>query len=219
MATSGLISGTMTAREIAEMALEVLAVRAGGDTLNPEDGATALRHLNWMMKSMQADGVNMWRENEVSQVVLAGAIETLITPRVIDIMSARIVTGYERTLARWERGEYDQIPNKTSPGIPSCYFLNQQRDATYLRLWPVQYEDMVVIYDAARVIEDVTDLDQTLDVPQMWIECICYNLAVRLYASFGGERIDAVKAQADQLYSLMRDHDRPASIYMGGIGR
>lgn len=219
MATSGTINSTMTGRAIVTRALKLLSVAGAGQTVDADDGADGLEALNWMLKSMQAEGVNMWRENEVSQVVLAGAIETLITPRVIDIQSARIVTGYERTLSRWERGEYDQIPNKTSRGIPSCYFLDQRLGETYLRLWPVPSTDMTVIYTAARVIEDVTDLDQEVDVPQMWLEAICYNLAVRLYPSFGGERIDVVKAEADRLYGLMLNHDRPASIYFGGYGR
>ncbi len=219
MATSGTINSTLTARAIVTRALKLLSVAGAGQTVDAEDGADGLEALNWMLKSMQAEGVNMWREDEVSQVVLAGEIETLITPRVVDIQSARIVTGYQRTLARWERGEYDQIPNKISPGIPSCYFLDQRLNETYLRLWPVPSIDMTVIYTAARVIEDVTDLDQTLDIPQMWLEAVCYNLAVRLYPSFGGERIDAVRAEAERLYALMLNHDRPASIYMGGYGR
>lgn len=219
METSGEINGTMTAREVVEEALTLLSVNGGGQTVDAEDGALGLRRLNWMLKSLQADGVNMWRESERSLFVAAGSIETLITPRVVDIQSARIVTGYERTLARWERGEYDQLPNKTSTGIPSCYFLDQRLDQTYMRLWPVPYQDMTVIYTAARVIEDVTDLDQTLDVPQMWLEAVCYNLAVKLYPSFGGERIEMVKSEADRLYSLMLNHDRPASVYMGGYSR
>lgn len=215
MATSGTINSTLTVREIGEEALTLLSVLGAGQTMSGDDGQLVLRRLNLMLKSWQADGVNLWRESEVSQVVLAGDIETLLTPRPVDIQSARIVTGYERTLARWERGEYDQIPNKTSLGIPSCYFLDQRRDETYVRLWPVQNADMTLIYTAARVIEDVTDLEQTLDIPQMWIECACYALAMKLYPSFGCERIAPIKAEADRLYSMMRDHDRPASIYMG----
>lgn len=219
MATSGIISGLMTARMMAEDALELLGVKAAGDSINAEDGAICVRRLNWMLKSMQGDGVNMWREDEVSLVALAGVQATLITPRVIDIQSARIVTGYERTLQRWERGEYDQIPNKTSPGIPSCYFLDQQRDQTFIRLWPVQSVDTTILYTSARVIEDVTDLDQDLDIPQMWTECVVYNLAVKLYPSFGGERIDAIRSEAERLYDMMRNHDRPASVFMGSYGR
>lgn len=219
MATSGTINTTMTGRAVVTRALKLLAVTGAGQTVDAEDGADGLEALNWMLKSMQADGVNMWRESERTLVVAAGSIETLITPRVVDVQSARIVTGYERTLARWERGEYDQLPNKTSTGIPSCYFLDQRLDETYMRLWPVPYQDMTVIYTAARVIEDVTDLDQTLDIPQMWLETVCYNLAVNLYPTFGGERIEAVKSRADQLYALMLNHDRPASIYMGGYAR
>lgn len=215
MAVSGIISGELTVREIGEEALSLLDVLGAGQTINAEDAQVVIRRLNLMLKSWQANGVNLWRESEVSQVVLAGDIETLITPRCIDIQSARIVTGYERTLARWERGEYDQIPNKTALGIPSCYFLDQKRDETYVRLWPVQNADMTLIYTAARVIEDVTDLEETLDLPQMWTECAIYNLAVRLYPSFGSDRIDVIKPEAERLYSMMLDHDRPASIYMG----
>lgn len=219
MATSGTIDSTMTARQVVTRALKLLAVAGAGQTVSDEDAEDGLEALNFMLKSMQAEGVNLWREEEVTQTFVAGDIETLLTPRPLDVQSARIMTGYQRTLSRWERGEYDQIPNKTSPGIPSCYFLDQRLDATYMRLWPVQSEDTDVIYTAARVIEDVTALEQNLDVPQMWLECICYMLAVRLYPLFGSERIAAISAKADEIYSKMLDHDRPASVYMGGYGR
>lgn len=219
MATSGTINSTMTARAIVTRALKLLGAIGGAQTLSADDGADGLEGLNIMLKSMQADGVNLWRESEVTMTVLAGVQATLITPRVVDIQSARLNYGYERTLNRWERGEYDQIPNKASLGIPSCYFLDERRNETYLRLWPIQSVDMEIIYTSARVIEDVTDLDQEIDVPQMWLECICYNLAVRLYPLFGGERIDVVGQEAARLYDMMRNHDRPASVYMGGYGR
>lgn len=219
MATSGTINSTMTARAIVTRALKLLGAVGGAQTLSADDGADGLEGLNIMLKSMQADGVNLWRESEVQQTCLAGEVETLITPRVVDIQSARLIYGYERTLSRWERGEYDQIPNKATTGIPSCYFLDERRNETYLRLWPIQSVDMVVAYTSARVIEDVTDLDQEIDVPQMWLECVCYNLAVRLFPLFGGERIAAVAPEAERLYDMMRNHDRPASVYMGGYGR
>lgn len=219
MATSGTINSTMTARAIVTRALKLLGAVGGAQTLGADDGADGLEGLNIMLKSMQADGVNLWRESEVTMPVLAGVRATLITPRVVDIQSARLNYGYERTLNRWERGEYDQIPNKASLGIPSCYFLDERRNETYLRLWPIQSVDMEVIYTSARVIEDATDLDQEIDVPQMWLECICYNLAVRLYPLFGGDRIDVVGQEAARLYDMMRNHDRPASVYMGGYGR
>lgn len=213
------IDFTMTAREVIDEALTLLAVNGGGQTVSGDDAALGMRRLNLLLKSMQADGVNLWRESEVTQVIPALSIQTLLTPRPVDVQSARIVTGYERTLSRWERGEYDQLPNKGSTGIPSCYFVDEKVDGMYIRLWPVPYQDMTLIYTAARVIEDVTELDEPLDVPQMWIETICYMLAVKLYPSFGGERMDMVASEATRLYNLMRDHDRPASIYMGGYGR
>lgn len=209
MSTSGTIDTIMTARMIGRRALQKIGVLAAGETFTADEGEDIVSELNVMLKSWQTD-CNLWREQEAS--VTVSTAEITLDPRVIDVMEARIVTGYERPLARWEWGQFVSIPNKAQPGIPSCFTLKKDRDAVRMRFWPVPHQPMDVLYTAARVIEDVTDLEQELDVPQAWIECVILNLAVRLASEFGGDS-SRIEARADELLAQMRDMDRPASVF------
>lgn len=222
MATSGTISGTMTALQLCEAAAKDLGIYGAGEDLSAADGADMLLRLNWMLKSWQADGVNLWREEngEVAFPINTATME--LDPRCIDVLEARFVQSatFERPLQRWEIGQYQNLPNKTQPGYPVGYYLRKLVDSVTMTLWPVPDADSVVRYTYARVIEDVTDLNQTLDVPQMWMETIWTNLAVRCASMFGASRLDAngvvlLQQRAAMLEQKMMDQDRPASVFMG----
>lgn len=209
MSTSGTITSTMTARQIGRRALQKIGVLSSGETFTADEGEDIVSELNVMLKSWQTD-CNLWRELEDSVSVTAA--EVTLDPRVIDVIEARVDTGYDRPLARWEWGEFVSIPNKDQTGTPSCFTLRKERDAIKLRLWPVPSEEFTIRYTAARVIEDVTDLDQELDVPQAWLETVILNLAVRLAPEFGGDA-NRIEGRAAELLAQMRDMDRPASVF------
>lgn len=219
MATSGQINSTMTARQVCQAAFRKLSVYGPNETMTADDASVALSDLNWMLKSWQSEGANLWRETDLTFPTVIGQATYALTPTPNDILEARITESnnpqYQRPLQRWGRGEYANIPNKTSPGSPTAYEVNRQRDTVSITLWPVPSQVWNVVYTADRTIEDVTDLEETIDVPQMWLECVVYNLAVRLYPSYGGNRIDDVRAHAVLLYNKMLDFDRPASVLMG----
>jgi len=214
MTTSGTITATMTAREIINKALARLAIIASGETATSDEAQDAMVDLGLMLKSWQTD-CNLWREEEVTFV--ATTVETVLEPRCIDVIEARIETPYERPLARWEWGDYINIPTKTQAGTPSCFTVRKQRDSVSMLLWPAPSiaRPANVVCTVARVIEDVTDLEQTIDVPQEWIECVVLNLAVIIAPSYGATPSPLVMQRADTLLTQMRDLDRPASYSMG----
>lgn len=222
MPTSGSISSQMTARQICTAAAKDLGVYGAGEVLTAEDGADMLLRLNWMLKSMQGRGFNLWRVTEDSVSFLADERAVDLDPFCIDVLEARFVQSatYERPLQRWELGQYQALPNKEQPGFPTAFYLNKQRDVVSMSLWPVPYQAATIRYTYARVIEDVTDLNQTLDVPQEWLETIWTMLAARCVSLFGVTRLDPaavqlVTARAAQLEGEMLDQDRPSSYYMG----
>jgi hypothetical protein len=144
-----------------------------------------------------------------------------LSPIVIDIQSARVVTGNnEIQMQQWGNGEYRQIPNKAQPGRPIAFYLDKQRDAVNLYVWPVPAVDTTIKIDYSRVIEDVTTVTETLDIPQQWIETTYVNLAARCINLFGATRLDPntaaeVKQRAAEMEGDLLDMDRPASIMFG----
>lgn len=213
MATSGTTNSTLTARQIIQQSFDLLGV---GKTMNAGDFELGMRQLNFMLKSMQSDGCNLWRDQDALIDWPAATPSGTLDPNFIDVFDVLWVQDatYERILLRWEKGEYDLLPNKITAGSPTIYCVTRGRDSLQMRIWPVPQDETFLKCDVATIIQDVTELSQNIDVPQMWLECVYYNLADRLMPSFGMPN-QQVTETANRLYSAMRDYDRPGSINMG----
>lgn len=222
MATSGIITGQMTAQEMGTAAMEALGLLSAGEQPTAEEGVTIMRRLNWLLKSLQARGCNLWRDTEGTAAFGAGVATVTLSPRPVDVIDARLLVSpdQERWLARWEPGEYRRLPNKATLGTPTAFVLDKGVGAVTMTLWPVPQLAATVNYAYARVIEDVTALTQTVDVPQEWTETIMMMLARTMGPGFGAARLDPatfalVKGDADRLEYTLLNFDRPASIFAG----
>lgn len=222
MALSGDISGTLTARQIITLAIQIIGgpIQPSGE-VSLADGALGIALLNGMLKTWQNQGCNLWRLSDESVTFPANTKTVTLDPRVLDVMEARFFGGvtYQRELARYEWGQYRELPNKDAQGTPTCYSLNKQRTYIDMTLWPVNTEDTIVLYSGARVIDDVNDLNDEVDVPQEWLECVYYNLAEKLIAPFNvdatsGPVAKRVTDTAARLYQGMMDFDRVGSVQM-----
>lgn len=221
MTTSGSIAKTMIASEIVAAAMRMLGVLSSGEAPTAEETTDALAELNWMLKSWQGRGLTSWRDTDGS-VTFPANTASMPLPYCLDVMEARYIQsqGYERPLQRWERAQYRQIPNKATAGYPTAYTIEKTTNGIAMLLWPVPRENATILYSYTRVIEDVTDGAQTIDIPQEWLETAYLALAARLATTFGVIRTDPNTAQivmqrAAAMEQLLLDADRPASIYMG----
>jgi len=221
MPTSGDISGTMTARDICRQAMLLIGGPLQSGEVTSEDGLTMMTALNYMLKSWQADGCNLWRLSDETLIVPANIPTVVLEPRVLDVMEARYVYSetYQRTMARWEWGEYRALPNKIAAGNPTCFSLNKQRTEIRMSFWPVPTEDTVIYYSGARVIDDVNDLNDEVDVPQEWIETVFTCLAAKMIPYFNTDALSPgvsqrVTQRADVLYAKLLAFDRAGSTYM-----
>jgi hypothetical protein len=214
VSTSGTTTGLATAGDIVRRALELIQVFDPGEEVTPADMATGLKHLNWMLKAMQGDGCNLFRDERITITWPGGTVEGSLSPSVIDVIDVRFQQSstFERQLSRWERGEYNQIPNKAQAGDPLAYTVIKRTGAIRMSVWPVPADDVTLNCDVARVIEDVTAHTQNVDVPQEWTEAVIYNLADRLAPVFGVQ--SPVTDRALALYVMMRDADRPGSYFL-----
>ena len=90
---------------------------------------------------------------------------------------------YEITIARINRDDYINLPNKTFQGPPLQYWYDRQRDTPIMTLWPApdagSAQDQITIW-RKRQIMDVGKVNQFLDIPQRWYDAVVYNLAFRL---------------------------------------
>lgn len=225
MATSGVSSGLDNVQQIVTDALIELQVLSANQTPRANDMNLGLRRLNWMLKEWQNDGVSLWRQKAITFTWPANtaeaALESLTVPvtGVNDIIDLRLVVSgtYQRPLTRWELGDYLSLPNKIAPGDPTTYTVTRELATTVLRLWPVPTTNKTFSAEVDRRIDDVTDENQTVDVPQQYTRAVMMNLAAVLASSFGKiaepHGVYIVR-EAARLYQLLRANDRPASYYM-----
>lgn len=107
-----------------------------------------------------------------------------ITPTVLDVLEFVVANSpSEIPMARINKDDYQSLPDKVSQGRPVQYWLDIQRDAPVIRLWPavqLQYTFFQLVMTRKRYLMDVGTLTQTLDLPQRWFEAIIAELAARL---------------------------------------
>ena len=217
MATSGVITSTVTVDEVIRAALQEIHVLPAGETASGEDAQDALRVLNWMLKTWQADGLQGWRDADMEVVWPAATESATLDTNVHDLDAVRFrSSGIDRMLTRYSDREYAAIPNKSQAGDPLVYHVNKTRDTLKLKLWPVPASETTLYADASRVVEDVTALSQNIDAPQEWTETIVVCLAARLTTI---HRVEpslalAVSQRAADLYDrLMGFGSEPGSVF------
>ncbi len=134
--------------------------------------------------------------------------------RPIKIVAARrknLSSGYETTLTRLERADYQSLAAKTSSGLPSQYFYDPQ--LTLGQFYIYQREDSIseiINFTCHRPIEDFDAAADNPDLPQEWIKALNYGLALDLGDSYDipEQRYARIAAQFAATMSALSGFDR-----------
>ena len=228
MATSSSSNYSLTARQIATAALEMVGVVDIGGTPAAEDATKALEQLNLMVKTWGADPKpKLFQLTETSLTLLAStATYNLIsTPGARKVLEVRRRTSnVDIVLQPYSREEYLSEPSKTATGMPRAWYFDPQRATR--TLYVVGVPDATIAasttlrYTYLRVIEDLDTLDDDFDVPQEWLEVLQYGLAARLaipYDLFLTNPAKAAKIEerAAALYGQLSSYDdEAASVFL-----
>lgn len=219
MPTSGETTWERTAGDIIISALVELGAIPIGDEPEAAEYDEALHRLNGLLKFLATKGA-MFRDATATLTVTGGTGAATLPAEVRDVSSIRhaISSTNHRTLMPWNRSQYYAMPNRTTVGNPSIYFINKTISGNELRLWPVPAADVALHVDYSRAVEIVTAPDETLDLPEDWADAVVLMLASRCASMFGASRIDPqtvsrIDAQAGQMLTALLDADRPDSYY------
>lgn len=216
------IDYSMTGRDAVVGAMRELGILASGADPTAAELTDGLDCLNQMLKSWGAMGVTPWRNTDGTATITGASPSVALSPRPIDVLEVRaVIGGVDVSLRRWGHGEYNLIKSKATVGSPSLYALIETPSTVTLYVYPVPAADTSLKYSYARIINDVDDPSDVVDVPQQWYETVKLCLAARLPTVFGTTRVDpaaveSIMARAEQLQKNMLEHDRPASYKIGG---
>lgn len=115
------------------------------------------------------------------------------------------------------RQEYMDLPNKYVPGTVTQAFYNPSRDQGQLFVWTAPVDATNGIrFTWYRPIQDFLTTDDAPDLPQEWVNCLDWNLALELCPRYSvpAERWDRINAMATAKLDLVRGWDREfQSVY------
>lgn len=208
MATSGSRDFDLDVADIIEEAYE----RCGLEVRTGYDAKTARRSLNIMFSEWANRGVNLWTVAQATFTVTSGTTTYTsangLASNMTDILEVsvrRSNTDYE--LDRISRGEYLNIPNKSTTGRPTQFFYNRQISPE-LTLWPTPENSTdVIVYYYIQRIQDADALTNTTDVPFRFMPCMISGLAYYLSVKRAPERTQMLKSIYEEEFQRASDED------------
>jgi hypothetical protein len=207
MTTSGSKDFELDVAEYIEEAFE----RCGLEVRTGYDLKTAKRSMNLMLAEWANRGLNQWTIKQRTVTLTQGDGDYDLGTDVIDILSVvvrRSNTDY--ALDRISRDSFLSIPNKTTQGRPSQFFLDRQVTPN-LKVWPVPENSTdVIYYDALTRMDDADAQTNTLDMPFRFYPCLAAGLAYYIAMKRAPQRIQLLKAVYEEEFerAMAEDRDR-----------
>jgi hypothetical protein len=205
MATSGTRSFTLTTASLIDEAWERCGKKAS--ELTGEIIVSAIRSLNLLFVDWTNEGVREWSVDEQSQTLTEGDAAYDLPAGTIDILSATLKRDDgEVELYRISREDFRLLHNKTTEGRVDRYFVDKQRDAKVLHVWPEPENstDQIVYYRLKRIEDATTYGTETLDVSSEWLNAMAAGLASRLAEKWAADREVGLVAKARDAFRLAR---------------
>jgi len=210
MTTSGSTNFELDVTDYIEEAFE----RCGLEPRTGDDLKTAKRSLNLLLADWANRGLNQWTVKQRTFTVAANDGDYALDPDIIDILSLTVRrSDTDYSLQRLSRSDFLNIPNKTTSGRPSQFFLDRQITPN-LKVWPVPDNSSdVIVYDALTRIQDADTFTNTMDVPFRFYPCLAAGLAYYISMKKAPERIQILKAVYEEEFERAASEDRDRSSF------
>lgn len=184
MAVSGTVSTTkFNVRKVIDHAFRRCRLSAQQITAELQDIARANLYL--MMSEMANKGYQLWTLDYITDTFVLGQGDYTMPLGTVDVLQInyQYPDGREVPLTRVSQDDYNNLPNKGYQGRPVQYWLDRQRDAPVVRVWPVPNPGSSghkMVIARQRHLMDVGELTNDLDIPQRWLSAIIADLAWRI---------------------------------------
>ena len=125
---------------------------------------------------------------------------------ILEVVLRRGNTDFE--LDRISRGEYLNLPNKTTQGRPSQFYFDRQISPV-INLWtvPENSTDQLIYYYVDR-IEDAGAFANTADLPFRFYPCMVAGLAYYIAMKRSPERLQYLKSIYEEEFQRASDEDQ-----------
>lgn len=220
MATSGTSTFNLTVDDIIAEAYEPLGVL----TPTGHELKSARRSLNLLFREFSNRNLFAFISEKDSISTVASTATYVLDANALDIMNVTVtVSSTDIELTRYSYSDYAVIPDKTSTGTPSTYYVDKQRDAIVLYLWPVPDAVYTIKFEKKRKIQDVGDYTNTIDVPDQLLPAIIsgltYKLALKKPASAPAWPSFLAEFDRNMNYAMEGDRDRTSTFMYPSMRR
>jgi hypothetical protein len=223
MTVSGTAVWNPDITEIIEEAFE----RAGLEIRTGYQFRTARRSLNILMQEWANKGINFWTIDQQVLTLLPGQAQYTLPADTVDIIEHVIrqnggnaSTQTDLQISRIPLPTYATIPNKLSSGRPVQIYVDRQRDAPSISVWPVPSDSTyTLVYWRMRRLDDAgSPGTNTMDVPFRFTPALIAGLAY--YAALkdpaGADRVTMLKGLYDEAFfqATIEDRDRSSVSFV-----
>ena len=210
MATSSSTDFELDVAEYIEEAFE----RCGLEAKTGYDLQTARRSMNIMLAEWANRGLNQWTIEQRTQALTASDSEYSLGTDLIDILSLVVRrSGTDFTMTRISRDAFLNLPNKTSTGRPTQYFLDRQITPNF-KLFPTPENSTdVIVYDALTRIQDADAQVNTMEIPFRFYPCLTAGLAYYIAMKRAPDRIQLLKTVYEEEFDRAMAEDRDRSAF------
>jgi hypothetical protein len=116
-------------------------------------------------------------------------------------------------MTRISRDSFLNLPNKTSTGRPTQYFLDRQITPN-LKLFPTPENSTdVIVYDALTRIQDADAQVNTMEIPFRFFPCLTAGLAYYIAMKRAPDRIQLLKTVYEEEFERAMAEDRDRSAF------
>lgn len=216
MAVSGTTDFNLDIPEIVEESYE----RAGLRLSSGYDMKTARRSLNLMMTDWNNRGINLWTVEQREQALTAGVKTYTLGTDIIDLIehvirfpntSGSITNQTDFQITRTSVSTYATRTSKETRSRPTEIYIDRQRDAPEITLWPVPDDTgFTLVYWMLRRLNDVGAYSNDMDVPFRFLEPLVAGLAynIALKRPEVADRVTMLQGLYEQAFHRAATEDR-----------
>ena len=159
-------------------------------------------------------GLNQSTIKQRRLALVQGQLSYPLSADIIDVLSVVLRRGNtDYSLGRVSRDTFITIPNKTTQGRPSQFFLDRQNTPN-LKIWPVPENSTdVIYYDGLTRMDDADTQVNTVDMPFRFYPCLAAGLAYYISMKRAPDRIQLLKAVYEEEFERAMTEDRDRSSF------
>ena len=175
-------SGTTTFNLEIDKVIERAYRRAGKSMRTGYDLEAARDNLNLLFSEWANRGYSLWKVQNHTQNLTASTNEYTAPSNADDILEMVFRNGNtDTTMTKISRSEYQNIPNKSSEGTPTQFYVQRNlANVTITTYLTPDTTDTQINYWYVQRIEDVGKYTNTPDAPFRFLPCMVSGLAYYL---------------------------------------